>query len=187
MTAHDAIDRVLARVNDRGGSIHERDLVRRLLSQAQQALNGATRDVRGSASFSTVPTQPFYRISEVLPACLTIETIEAGGQEIDPIPFDTLSMLDGNWMRGRADRPEYWAIVGKDLLVLWPAAASSVAVTVRYVSLAPSLESEDDSLVLPDERIDQLLDLVDSVLLLRERKLGEMDVPLARLGLSREQ
>lgn len=187
MTAHDAIDRVLARVNDRGGSIHERDLVRRLLSQAQQALNGSMRDVRASASFSTVPTQPFYKISEVLPACLTIETIEVAGQEIDPIPFDTLSMLDGGWMRSGADRPEYWSTVGKDLLVLWPAAASSISVTARYVRLTPSLDSEDDLLVLPDERIDQLLDLVDSVLLLRERKLKEMDLPLGRLGLSREQ
>ena len=181
MMAHDAIDQILARINDRGGLIHDRGLVLRLLSSAQQATNGATRDVRGSASFSTVPTQPFYRLSEVLPSCLTLETVEVAGQELDQIPFSALSTLDANWIRIRADRPDYWATVGKDLLVLYPAAGDSVTVTGRYVSLLPVVTSENDELVLPSERLDQLFDLVDSVLFLRERKFGEMDVTLARI------
>jgi len=188
MTAHDAIDQVLARVNDRGGIIHARALVLKLISQCQQSINGASRDVRGTATFQTVTAQPFYKISEVLPSCLTMEYAEAEGEELNQVPYESLQTLDASWIRARADRPDYWASIGKDLLILYPATVSPITVTARYVLLTPELGSEDDDLVLPPERIDQLIDLVDSVLLFRERKFDEMESTLTRIvGASERQ
>src|ERR1017187_10494204 len=65
-----------------------------LLSYSQQVINGILGDVTGTAPLLVQPRSTLYQISAFLPACVKIQAIrDAGGQDLEPIPFEALSWL----------------------------------------------------------------------------------------------
>jgi hypothetical protein len=144
-----------------------------LLSYSQQVINGILGDVVATANLVVQPRSLIYQISSFLPSAVKIQAIrDAGGRDLEPIPFEALSWLNMKWLTTIADNPRGYALAGRDILVIYPGLKVQQTLSVVYSNLTPALATTADSTVVPNEDDDAVYDLGEALLLLKNRDLN---------------
>ncbi len=174
------IDTVLRRVRDTQAAATSRSLVLSLLSEVQRIVNAHTGDVISSASLTTVAFKQIYKLSDDVPNAVKVRGVRDGSRDLELSRWEELARGDVQWFRRVGGQFEIFSTIGRDILVVHPARDAASSVTVDYVKLTTALTLETDTTEIDDDNIPLLLDIIESLLLLRVRNLVE-----ARLGLQR--
>jgi hypothetical protein len=144
-----------------------------LLSYSQQVVNGILGDNVGTTPLVVQPRSLIYQISSFLPQVVKIQAIrDAGGRDLEPMVFESLSWLNMKWITSTADAPRGYALAGRDILVIYPGIRYPQTLTVVYSTLTPTLATTADSTVLPNEDDDATLDLAEALLLIQHRDMA---------------
>jgi hypothetical protein len=174
---------VAERVRDPNFNGTSQPQVINLLSYSQQVINGILGSVTGSFPLLVQPRTPIYQISAFLPACVKIQAIrDAGGRDLEPMPFEALSWLDMKWVTSIADGPRGYALAGRDVLVIYPGLKVAQTVTVVYSTLTPALATKADSTVVPAEDDHAVYDLTEVLLLLKNRDMAGCKTVMDRMA-----
>lgn len=176
------IDAVLQRVRDPQGSAHSRVLVRSLISQAQRFVNARIRSVLETATLTTDPRRLFYPIAVSFPGAIRIETVRSEGRDLTKCDWQTLQWVDPGWFRSIGNRFETWSVIGRDLLVVYPAKATTSSVDVVYTKLTTELSTESTATEISDDDLPGVLDLVEAILSLKQRTFEPATNSIARLA-----
>lgn len=177
------IDALARRLRDTSNTAHPRDLLRRILSQSQRALNLNERVRRKTtATFTTSVRRTLYRTSEIASDVARIERIRFLDRTLPETDWRSLVDNSRTWYRDVADRPYTWARIGSTLWVLTPITRAPITVEVVYITVPADLVDGATLVDFPDEFIPLLVDLAEGVVLLKARLYHAMDGPMSRLA-----
>ena len=176
------VDTLLRRVRDPSGLAHSRDFARSILSAAQRMVNAHTRSVLETVSFTTTPRQIIYPILPNFPDAVRIEAVREDGRDLHRVDWRSLVWVDGPWFRRVDSQFRTFSIIGRDLLVIYPAQEQAVTVDVVYTKLTADLVDNDTATELSDDDLPAVVDLAESLLLLRQRDLERGNDAMKRLA-----
>jgi RES domain-containing protein len=94
--------------------------------------------------------------------------------------WKVLVQADRHWCRAVGSRLKAWAMIGRSLLVLYPGLDTADSVTLVYVKNTDTLTHISNVLEVPDKDLPQVLDVAESLLLLRERRLLSAEAAVRR-------
>lgn len=175
------IDTILQRIRDPQGSAHSRDLVRSLLSHSQRMVNARTKSVLETLALTTDPNRLFYPIAALVPNAIRVEAVRSEGRDLSKCDWRSYQFVDAGWFRAVSDRFETWSLVGRDLLVIYPAKAITSSVDVVYSKLTNDLVAEDTATEIPDDDLPAVVDLMEAILLAKQRTFEPATEAVKRL------
>lgn len=173
-TADSMTTEVLTRVRDANGVMHTAAFVRARLTDAQRYLNGLLGLVLGSSSLTLNPSQNFYVLTSAVPLSIRVVGVRGSSltRDLAPAPsIDSFLIYGPTWMRQTAARSEAWTTVGRDVLVVYPAASFTQSLDVVYAKVTNVLAITTDVSEFSTEQCDLIVTLTEAILLLRQRDL----------------
>lgn len=167
------IDTILERIRDDIGVGTSRTLTRTTLSSAQRFVNAWLRNVLDTVTLTTYPHQQLYATTAGgLEGLIRIEGVRDGDRNLTRIPdWRELAHISTSWFRDVSDQHEAWSLIGRGVLVLYPAKVQQSTVDVIGSKLTDALTTEAMVTDITDDRLRTLLDLTEAVLTLRGRNL----------------
>ncbi len=183
-TAGDLTTEVLARVRDANGVMHTASFVRSRLSDAQRCLNALLGFVVGSGTMTIGARQNFYVISTAVPSAIRITSLRGGStiRDIGKLPsLNSLLIYGPTWPQKIGDYIETWTLIGRDVLVHYPALNSSGSIGVYYHKLTTALTATGTALEFSPDQDGLVVTLAEAILLLRQRDLTACSRALDRL------
>ena len=132
-------DNLLRRLRNPDALGYTREFVRRMLSDAQRIVNAETRKTKVTATLTTEPFKQFYKIQELLPTTTRIEKVRADGRDLRQTTLRELCNISTKWHRQIGDSFKHFALIGRDLLVVYPAKAVESSVEVISTKLLTKL------------------------------------------------
>lgn len=181
-TAGTLVDTVLQRVRDPQGSAHTRAFVRDVLTKTQQLVNVATKSVTTSVTLTTDPWLGWYPVFASFPTAGRIIAVRDAGRDLVEVPWRSLAQTSHTWLRDVGPRHEAFAVIGRDLLVVYPTVDRAVTLTLVAASAPAALDSDDDVPALPPDVIPLWLDVAVAVLLARSRQFDGLAVVIQRIA-----
>lgn len=182
ITASTATDTVLRRVRDPNGLAHSRAFARARLSDCERFINAVLGLFVDNNTLTTNPYQCVYGINGLLPNATRVMAVREGGRDLAKLQdLNQLKLLDSNWTQTLGNRGEAWTMVGRDLLVLYPATNQPKTYTIIYAKLTTMLGGELDKFDIADEYVDRVVTLCEAVLLLRQRDLVSAKSTIGRM------
>lgn len=176
------INETARRLRDTLNTGYSRVLVLNVLNRCQDALNIRLGLVHGSATFNTSNTSLYSTSAIATDYAYPVQLFDANQREIDHVKFDALTNQDDDWLRTFGNRPEIFAPIGRELLVVSPIPYVSMQLTLRYVKHTTALTDGATTIDIPDEHKPLLLDLAEAVLLLRSRDFHGMQEAVSRVA-----
>lgn len=175
------INELARRLRDTLNTGYSRVLVLNIINRVQDSVNVRLGLVYGTATFATTGTA-FYSTSAIASNyAYPVAIRDEQQREIDMVPFSKLAAQDPEWVRRFGDRPEMFAPLGRELLVISPIPQKAQTLTLVYVKHPTALADAGAPLWdLPDEHKPLVLDLAESVLLFRSREFKAMQEALGR-------
>lgn len=167
--AGELVDRVLNRVRDPHAAANSRVFVREVLAHCQRLLNAKLGLVVSEITFDTVAAQVVYPIASLAETALRIVGVREDGRDLVEVKWREFWFLQRNWLRRVGTSFQSYSLVGRDLLVLYPAQAEAAQVTLVAAVLTDPLLSDDVAIQLPDDYHPLLLDLATVVVSLKGR------------------
>lgn len=168
-------DNLLRRLRDPSAIGLQREFVRRVLSHSQRLVNASERKCKETLTFETQPLQQFYKIQENFSHAIRIEFIRENERDLRKTDIRALAQIDTQWFRRTAIRFEHFALVGRDLLVIYPAKRIVSSVDVVYTKLTDALDEDAAEIEIPDDDMVQASDLAQIILLCKMRKIETVD------------
>jgi len=175
------IDALSRRLRDTSNTAHSRDLLKRILTHSQRAINLAQQAKKASVSFTPDPGRTIYTRTEVAANVGRILRIIAD-RTLPEVRWPMLQDTDRHWYRAIGGRHVQWARIGGNLFVLHPALWEPEAVTVIYVTVPADVIDGATNVDLPDELLPMVMDLAEGIMLAKARITHAMDAPLTRLA-----
>lgn len=163
-------DNLLRRLRDPGAVGLSRDFVRSMLSESQRFVNAGLRRMKETVSLTTNPNQQFYNITALLPDAIRIENVREGGRDLRKTTLRALSQISTKFHREVGDSFRHFALVGRDLLVVYPSKAIESSVDVVYTRLTTELVNDDVAIEIPDDDMVQASDLAQIIMLIKMRE-----------------
>ena len=163
---------------DAVGLSHE--FIRRMLSDSQRLVNAESRRMKETATLTTYPFQQFYKIQENLPAAIRIENVRVGGRDLRKTTLKELCNISTKWHRQIGDSFKHFALIGRDLLVIYPARDIESSVDVVYTKLTTALDSDIVEIEMTDDDMVQATDLAQLILLTKMREFVLLEPLLAQ-------
>ncbi len=170
------IDSLLARVDDTCETGITRAQARRLLESACGIVNAQRLVELREATLTVAADTPFIELSATLPDLVRLVELRDGERELDREDWRTLLYGDAAPL-ALADRPEAWALPGRDELLVWPPlkqAQDLVAVYAYQPDLAASIQFEDSV-------VGEVLDVAEMLMLVRQRSVPRLVALASRL------
>lgn len=188
------VETLLRRVREQGGLATDLDFATQVISICQRVINISLQRVIEEATLNTKAEKLLYWIREELPNCLDVLYVREGNRKLFRCKtLVDLSAYDVDWFR-KIDGTQFdaWFQFARDVLVIYPAKATTSSVMVAYVKSLTEHTSFSDSyntaMDLPDEDVDLVLLLAETILLARSRKFETLESKLKRLeGFLNEQ
>src|SRR5262245_36284584 len=177
------IDVLLQRTRDPQGTANTRLFVRTILSMAQQLTNAGIKAIIDELPLVTEPMRQVYPIKDLLPVSANIVAVREEGRDLKEVDWRTLAQVDRQWPRRTGSRFETYSLVGRDLLIVHPALPETSHVDVHYAILTAELTSESTRTELHDDFVPVVLDLAETVLLMRGRQFDQANAALLRIAL----
>jgi len=166
------VSEVLDRVRDPQGSHQGRSRasVVDLLSQCQRLINAKTGIVVGSASLGLNGQQLFYSpISALLSSAAAVIGVRYNGSNLERTTVEELRAIDSSWFRRVDSEPSAFTVIGREILVIYPAVEFNDIATVDYVSITTDFVGEESSFTMADQDVPDVLDLTEIILLAQQR------------------
>ena len=179
------INQVLARVRDPGGSQHSRDLCTDLLTRLQRLYNNDLRLVLTDLTLATLPMLQLYSFQDALQnQGITILKVTHENLPLERMTLTQLRHLDPLWPRATGARLHGFIQLGYSLLLLWPALLDASTVTITATTLASDLASlpTNGTLDIPSQNTPKLAQLLELLLLLRQRDMLAFNMLLQQLS-----
>ncbi len=167
--AQTLIDASLQRARDPDGLLHTRVFTLSIISEVQRLINGQLRVVIDSAVMTTDPEKLLYSVNGEVPNAIRINGVRDGSRNLTFIPWETLVQGDPDWFRRIGEDFESWSMIGRDILVVYPAKLAASSVTVFYTKLTNDLVAEATATEMDDDHMMFILDVTEAVLLTRAR------------------
>lgn len=171
------------RLRDPSNFAHSSAVLTRFLDHSQRLINYHFSLILNTTAFTPSAGRTLYQNSEVSANIARIEMVRQGGRNLIEVPWHSLVHNDTKWYRGQGQRYDLFARVGNDLFVLYPALSVPQSVDVVYTRNTAALTGLAGDVTIPDEYIKLLEDFVETLALLRGRKLPEA---MARAGTALE-
>jgi len=177
------INTLARRLRDTANTAHPRDLLRRILSQSQRALNLHDRIRRKtSVTFTTTPGQVLYNNTAIGSDVSRIERIIALDRSLPEVSWQQLVDNSRNWSRQSGARSHMWARIGGTMWALTPATWDPQVVTVVYITTPADVVDGATPIDFSDEFVPMLLDLSEGIMLLKARLYPQLDGCMGRLA-----
>ena len=145
------LDQVLQRVRDPHGTGINRDLLRLLVSHSQRVLNVKMNLVVTTETLSTEAARLIYPIHAMLPHSAHVLCVQDSGNDLDYVrDWRTLANFKTGWFREVAPQHRVWSIIGRDLLVVYPAKDYPSTVDVISVKLIDDMNDDGTELEILD-------------------------------------
>lgn len=163
------VDELLRRVRDPQGTAHPRWIVRDLLDRAQVLYVRQTGILIQERDQQLFAHQLVYTIDPQ--QTLRILDLYYITRRLWPIRWPQMVAQRGQtWWRGSsAAGPRVWAPLGTTHFVVYPAPTSNMTISVREQYRPAALTSDTVDMQIPNEFFPRILDLVETLLLLRQR------------------
>ena len=176
------IDIVSRRTRDPNLIGNTRAFVRSIISRSQQMVNAHLRLVFDTASLTTLRRTMLYPIQANLPDAVRIDEVLFDTDfRLNKSPWGSLIRSDWNWHRSIGTSLMAFSTIGRDLLLLYPGLDNDNSVTVNYVTLTSVLTQESTPTEIPDADLTHVLNLSETILLLKSRKLDLAEVSLKKV------
>ena len=177
---------LLKRVREQGGVGTSIDFAIQLLSRCQRVVNAGIGRVITSSSFTINPEQLIYKYRDSLVDAVDVVSIKDGDRTLLRSSLADLSAYDVDWVRKvDGDRAEFWAQLGRDILVVYPGQAAEDSLTVYYTKLTTEVTTSgadyNTELDLAEEDVELAVGLGEVMMLARGRLLDEGGKRLERL------
>lgn len=187
-TGEALIDALSLRLRDAGNTAHSRDLIRRILSHTQRAVNLAQK-VRKTDTTAFTPSafRTLYRTTEIAADVGHIERIRVLDRTLPEIPWSQLVNNSRTWLQDVGSRHRVWSRIGGTLFVLAPRIHTPVAVNVVYTTIPADVVDDATNVDLPDEWLPLVLDLAEAVMLMKARLYAPMEDVMQRVMTMLEQ
>lgn len=173
--AGELVDRVLQRIRDEHAAGTSRDLVRLVLTHAQRLLNAKLGLVMSSLPLATIAYQCVYPIASVAPDALRVIGVRSGARDLTEVKWQEFWYLKRNWLRVARLQHESFALLGRNMLIIYPARPEPGIVTLQVARLTNALTSDLTDVELPEEFLPLLTDVVGAVALVRQRSFLTLD------------
>lgn len=170
------VDGILLRMRDPGGDAHPRSLVRSLLTAWQRLLNGKFAWSLETLTLSTEAWRQVYPIAALLENAVRVVAVREGTRDLIPVTWTEFWYVRRTWLRDVGPRYDEFALVGRDVLVLYPAQREATSVSVVVARLTADLTDDTVAVEIPDDYVPLLMNLVELTLLLRTRIYDPMKV-----------
>ena len=176
------ISAVLARVRDPQGSTHPRSLVIDLLSRLECLYANKLMLAEETLAVQTIPFLQFYPMQAFEIPMVTITDVRHDGRRLDRLTLSYLKAIGRDWPRQSGPRFEGWVQLGYTHLLLFPSLTGYSEVEVIGTIVTDTVKSELDSLMIADQYIPSLLQLVELLLLHRQKDMSSFATHLQELG-----
>lgn len=176
------ISTILARVRDPQGAVHSRALTLELLCRLTQLYANKLQLVQETITIGTAPFLQFYPFELMSTRFVTITNVLHNNRELDRLTLGYLKAISREWPRMSGPRYEGYIQLGYSHLILFPSLAVLGEVEVTGTVLTPLLSSEEDSLPISNQQIPSVLQLVELLLLHRQRDLPAFAAHLKMMG-----
>lgn len=153
-----------------------------ILSRAQQLWNAITRRVVSTATVTMEPLAAVFALSAVVPDCVRVLSVRDTDHELVPVAQSARRATSPTWMRDSATDPEEWSMLGRDLLVVYPAVAVSRDLTLTYVPHLAPLVTIDTALTIPDHDLPGFRDIAEAIACLKLRQMKLMEAAAGRVN-----
>lgn len=180
-------DQLLARVRQSGGVAADVDDAVKILTICQQIINVKLQRVITTTALTTLKQKLVYSISSDLTNAIDVVDVTESNRSLTKIKrLSDFSAYETNWFRNiTGTRFEAWHQVGRDFLIIYPGKAANSAVSVDHVK-ATTIYTDYSALTtenmeLPDEDVDLVLRLAETVFLARARKVDNIKAVIAEL------
>lgn len=183
------INQVLARVRDPGGSMHSRALCQDLLTRLQWLYNNQSKLVLRDFTLTLAPTRLLYSLTEATGDAIqgmTILKMTHNNRPLDRLTLTQLRAMDPRWPRAVGSRLEGFIQLGYTLVLVWPALPSQDTATVTATQLTADLTSQD-LLDIPSQSTSYLAQLLELLLLLRQRDMMSFQALMQQLNPRRDR
>lgn len=179
---------VLKRVRQLGGLPVTNDFAIEILSRVESILNVATKAVTTGETFTVPAEKCLFSMEELTGAADIVSVTQANRELAQAKTLPEFNSMHPNWFRATSDlaveRLEAWHQIGRDYFILWPILATPSTVTIKSVKLIePKIDFSlfyDTPMELPDEYLEPLLLLTESILLMRSRDTAFIENRLKR-------
>jgi hypothetical protein len=175
------VDQVLQRVRSPEGITAPRSFVLKMLSASQNLVNAKLNLVLDTATLTTEPERVFYPIRALLPQAQKPLFVQEGPRDLVYAPWRSFWYMKRGWPRQLGERYELWSLIGRDVLVVWPARRVATPLVVTSTRLTVALANERDLMELPDDTLPMVVDLAEVLTLLRMRNLAPASEALESL------
>lgn len=176
------ISTILARVRDSQGAVHSRALTLELLCRVTQLYSNKLQLVQETITVETAPFLQFYPLELMTTRFVTITNVLHNNRELDRLTLGYLKAISREWPRMSGPRYEGYIQLGYSHLILFPSLARPDEVEVTGTTLTPIFGSEEDSLPISNQQIPSVLQLVELLLLHRQRDLPAFAAHLKMMG-----
>lgn len=165
------VDQLLHRVRDPDALGTSRATCRLLLTHLQRILNCKLGFVLDTVTLATVPYQQIYKVSDPAQASAAMRLIgvREGTRDLKRVKWEEFFYFQRKWSRAIGNRFDLWSMIGRDLLVVWPAKEAADSVTLVYAKLTNTLTDDSVAIELPDDTVPLLLDMGEALLCLKKR------------------
>jgi uncharacterized protein YcfL len=168
-TAGDLVDDILNRVRDPSAGANTRAFVRLILTNVQRLLNAKFGIVLAQTALTTNPSQQVYAITASVATAMRIVGVREDTRDLVEVAWHTLWYIKRGWIRRIGTAFEVFSLVGRDLLIIYPAKSTAGTVTLVYATLTDDLATDATAIQITDDYVPLLLDWTEVILLLKSR------------------
>lgn len=182
-----AVSALLTRVRQSGNISPTNDQATQILTLCQQYVNLLFRRVIITETFATTKEKLLYNLSDFSGDALKIlEMRESNRSLVEVDEIQQFGSYEKNWFRNiTGSRFEAWHQLSQDYFILYPGKAAASSVVVDFVK-ATTIYSDyttysGTNLEIADEDVNVLLQLSETVLLIKSRKYSLITQTLKKL------
>src|SRR6266705_4676559 len=166
------VDILLRRVRDPHALGTTRTLARLVLSHSQRIINAKAKYVLVTETLTTFEACLIYPINSLLPNSTRIVTVRDDGHDLNYEPsWRNLANYRSDWFRQVKPQHLIYSMIGRDLLVLYPAKDYDSVVEVVSAKLLANFADDSTATEIPDSDENFLLDIAELILTIKNRNL----------------
>lgn len=183
-TAGDLADEVARRVRDPDNTATTRDLLLRILTQAQRLVNAQTRALLAEAEFTIDSDNSILDIATMLPLAVRVETLREGTRDITKCAsWKEIAEVDRFWLKRTGGRIEMWCHFSPSKVIVYPRPVETTTVRAVCTRYTNALTLDTDEIELADNLHPAILNLAEQLLLMRMRLFPSLEAIQGRAAL----
>ena len=171
-----------ARARDPLGAVHTTSLCLDLLTRLQWLYNNHLQLVTQEVTFTPDGQRILYPLSTLTNGQgITILEVLHQSRHLDQITLPQLRAIDPRWPRSIGHRPEIFIQLGFTHAIIWPAVSRPEPLTIISTLLTQDLRAGGTLLDIPLHVTPKLTQLLELLLLLRDRDMMSFEALWAEL------